>query len=617
MSTHKHIDRICVAAVIFSVLLTLVFMNGAALGIQAADSVIGYEDRLFDTSRVHTIEIVMDDWDSFIQTCENEQYSLCSVIIDKESYKNVAIRAKGNTSLTSVSSMDSERYSFKIEFDHYDSTKSYHGLDKLSLNNLIQDNTCMKDYLVYQLMGQFGVDAPLCSYVYITVNGEDWGLYLAVEGVEEAFLQRSYGSDYGELYKPDATQLGGGRGNGRNFDMDDFIDPAGGSDTQAQDAAGGREKRFRSDDSFDGAAPDGLSGFDSDAIQPPEGAHLPSAPENTDTGPWQDPQEFGQMDTGGAQASTAPDGDFGPGQMDPGGMGTDDVKLQYINDDPDSYPNIFDNAKTDVSDADQQRLIASLKSLSACEDLESVLDIDEVLRYFVVHNFVVNDDSYTGDMIHNYYLYEEDGTLSMIPWDYNLAFGAFGGGDATSAVNDAIDNVLTDRPMQAWIFSDERYTSMYHSLYAEFLCSANLSQRIDETYELIAPYIEKDPSKFCTYDEFESGVQTLKQFCALRVQSVQGQLNGTIPSTAEAQNEDSSSLISAGELQLSDMGAMTAGGAGGGKQGGSMPDHRDGGMPDNRDGGMPNGMEGSRQAPSPDDAAPDQTAQPQPNGPSG
>lgn len=105
--------------------------------------------------------------------------------------------------------MNSERYSFKIEFDQYDKNKSYYGLDKQCLNNIIQDNTYMKDYLTYQMMNKFGVDTPLCSYVYISVNGEDWGLYLAVEGVEEAFLKRNYGSDYGELYKPDSMSFGG------------------------------------------------------------------------------------------------------------------------------------------------------------------------------------------------------------------------------------------------------------------------------------------------------------------------------------------------------------------------------------------------------------------------
>ena len=225
MSTHKNFDRICVAVLIASLLLTALFMNGAALGLDAASRAMGYESRLFDPSRVHTLSIVIDDWEGFLDTCENEEYAACSVVIDSESYKNVGLRAKGNTSLTTVRSMDSDRYSLKLEFDHYETGKTYHGLDKLCLNNIIQDNTYMKDYLVYRMMGEFGVSAPLCSYVWITVNGEDWGLYLAVEGVEDSFLQRNYGSDYGELYKPDSQGFGGGGpGRGRDFRMSEFMD---------------------------------------------------------------------------------------------------------------------------------------------------------------------------------------------------------------------------------------------------------------------------------------------------------------------------------------------------------------------------------------------------------
>ena len=468
MSTHKYMDRICVAAVVLSLLVTLFFMNGEALGIQTAGKIIGYENRLFDTSRVHTIEIVMDDWEGFIETCQNEEYSSCNLVIDGESYKNVGIRGKGNTSLSSVAAMGSSRYSFKIEFDKYDSTKSYHGLDKISLNNLIQDNTMLKDYLTYQMMNAFGVPSSLSSFVYITVNGEDWGLYLAVEGVEEAFLQRNYGNDYGELYKPDSMSFGGGRGNGRNFDRNALAEQ--------------------------------------DTAQPP-----------SDTPP-------GEMDFG----------DFDPSARFAGGGGLSfgggsDVKLQYIDDDPDSYSNIFSSAKTDISKSDEARLIASLKALSSYENLEDVLDMDAVLRYFVVHNFVVNGDSYTGNMIHNYYLYEEDGKLSMIPWDYNLAFGTFQAGSAVSAVNDPIDEVLSDRPMQAWIFSDESYAQRYHKLYAEFLSTVDAAQIINDAYALIEDYVEKDPTKFCTYEEFETGVQVLRSFCALRQESVRGQLEGTIP----------------------------------------------------------------------------------------
>ena len=146
MSTHKHIDRICCAALALALLLTVLLANGEALGLQAASKVMGYENRLFNTSKVHTIDIVMDDWDSFIANCTSKEYSACSVVIDGEAYKNVGIRGKGNYSMR-IASYNSNRYSFKVEFDHYDSAKSYYGLDKLALNNISMDNTYMKDYL--------------------------------------------------------------------------------------------------------------------------------------------------------------------------------------------------------------------------------------------------------------------------------------------------------------------------------------------------------------------------------------------------------------------------------------------------------------------------------------
>lgn len=314
MSTHKHFDRKCLGVLAVTALLTILFVNAGNLGVKQASTVMGYEKKLFDTSAVHTINILMDDWDEFVQNCKSEEYFNCTLVIDNEAYKNVAIRGKGNTSLTQVESYGNNRYSFKVEFDHYDSTNTYYGLDKLCLNNIIQDNTYMKDYLTYQLMEEMGAASPLCSYTYITVNGEDWGLYLAVEGVEEAFLQRNYGNDYGELYKPDSMGMGGGMGNS-----------------------------------------------------------------------------------------------------------SDDILLKYIDDSAESYSNIFDNAKTDITEEDKTRLITALKNLSAGEALSDTVDIEEVIRYFVVHNFVLNSDSYTGSMIHNYYLYEKDGQLQMIPWDYNLS----------------------------------------------------------------------------------------------------------------------------------------------------------------------------------------------------
>lgn len=557
MSTSKHFNRICAVVMVLCLAVTLMLCFPDAVGIQAASKTLGYESRLFDTSYVHSIDIVTDDWDSFIENCESEEYSSCAVVIDGESYKNIAIRAKGNTSLSRVANYGNDRYSFKIEFDHYNDATTYHGLDKLCLNNIIQDNTYMKDYLCYTMMNYAGVSSPLCSFAYITVNGEDWGLYLAVEAVEDSFLERNYNGT-GNLYKPDSMSMGGGRGNGKDFDQEDF-------DFSKFD-------KFNAENSAETDTSDSTDTSSKTDFQPP------------------------QM------------GNFGGGKGDKGGfggMGSDDVKLVYTDDDFDSYSNIFDSAKTDITYSDKTRLINSLKVLNS-DDAASTVDVDAVIKYFAVHNFVCNFDSYTGSMIHNYYLYEKDGILSMIPWDYNLAFGGFvGGSDSTSMINFPIDSPVSggdtdSRPMLAWIFADEEYTELYHEALSEFIAnyfeSGYFEEEIDRVTALISPYVEKDPTKFCTYNEFTEGVAALKEFCTLRAESVRGQLDGTIPSTSDAQSEDSSALISGLSVSISAMGSMNVGGSKQDGDFGTPPDRNfgdfDGTPPempnsDNSDGQMP------------------------------
>ena len=65
--------------------------------------------------------------------------------------------------------------------------------------------------------------------------------------------------------------------------------------------------------------------------------------------------------------------------------------------------------------------------------------------------------------------------------------------------------------------------------------------------------------KFCTYEEFQTGVDVLKEFCLLRAESVSGQLDGTIASDSDGQAQNSSSLIDASALNISDMGSMEHG----------------------------------------------------------
>lgn len=618
MSTSRHIDKICIACISVTLILALVLVSLGKNGALPVSADMGYESRLFDTSRVHEIDVRMDDWNEFLETCENEEYRECSVVIDGETYKNVGIRAKGNTSLSSVKKYGNDRYSFKIEFDCYDPGISYYGLDKISLNNIIQDHTYMKDYLCYQMMNSFDVAAPLCSYAYITVNGEDWGLYLAVEAVEESFLERNYGNDYGELYKPDSMDMGGGRGNGGGFEMSEG-DSGSGEIPQGEENQGPEPPEEGVPQApQEGTAPDGGSGRPEGMEEPPgDMSQFPGGMEEPSEGmdqfsggmeeppgdvgqfpggmekPLGDKEEFpGGMEEFSGDMEELPEGNMPEGEIPetgnmpqtddipresnrpgnfPGndgmpGRDSKDVSLIYTDDSYESYSNIFENAKTDITDSDKDRLISSLKKLNEGTDIEETVDIEQVIRYFAVHNFVCNFDSYTGSMIHNYYLYEKDGQMAMIPWDYNLAFGGFESGtDAKGLINYPVDTPVSggeasSRPMLAWIFENEEYTEMYHEYFdrfiEEYFESGYFSVVMEEVSQMIAPYVEKDPTKFCTYEEFEAGIEALGKFCLLRAESIKGQIDGTIPSTNEGQKADSSALIEVEAVNIEDMGSM-------------------------------------------------------------
>lgn len=459
MLRHRHIDRLCIAVMALALALAALLMHGEALGLSPASAAPGYAARLFDRTRVHTVELLVDDWAGFLETAAGEAYTACTAVIDGEAFHHVGLRAKGNNSRRLTEQYGLDRYSLKLEFDHF-TFGSYHGLDKFSLDSAFQDNSYMKNWLAYDMMAHMGVPVPLCSYAFVRVNGADWGLFLAIEEPEEAFARRVYGPGHGQLYKPDYRSL------------------------NAENA---------------------------------------------------------------------------------------DVHLRYAGDDPAAYDNIFRNAKFDVSAADQARLIRALRVLSAGEDLETAVNVDQVLRYFVVQVFVVNLDSYLGRTGHNYFLYEEDGRISMLPWDYNLAFATYSLGmpdpvnDAALYINYPIDTpaageIMFKRPLYHNLMQHDEYFARYHAYFDQFIAtyfgSGYFSGFVARTRAMIAPYVERDPTAFCSYEDFLLGAETIERFCLLRAQSVRGQLEGDIPSTIRGQAEDTAARVGAGDVWLPDMGEI-------------------------------------------------------------
>ena len=573
MVTNKYITRIasvimaaavilCLMASLFSDKLQEVYGNNAVT--------MKYESKLFSTDQIMDIDILMDedDWNNMLENAISEEYYSCNVVVNGKTFYSVGIRPKGNTSLSSiVNDPDTDRYSFKLEFDHYIEGQTCYGLDKLILNNNYADATNMKEAIVYDMYQYLGVDASLYNYAKISVNGDYRGVYLALEAVEDSFMLRNYGTEDGNLYKPESMGIGGGvDGNGfpQKGEMPDGEDfPQKGEMPDGEDFPQKGEMPDGEDFPQKGEMPDGAD-F-------PQKGEMPDGEDFPQKGEMPDGEDFPQM-------GEAPNGEVADIKMGiMGGNGGAD--LNYTDDDLDSYSTIWDGEITDSDKKDHKRVVEALKNISEGTDLETYMDVDNILKYMAVHTFVVNDDSLSGTMAHNYYLYEYNGKLNILPWDYNLSFGGMSMGGkmggqslgATSVINDAIDTPFSITDFFNALLENEEYLEQYHGYLNELVEKYVNGSEFEKTYERIRSQIDdlvgNDPTAFYSYEEYEEAANMLIEVVQLRAKSVSGQLAGTIPSTDEGQQQDSSNLIDGSDIDLSVMGSFSGGGGGNEGQG--------------------------------------------------
>ena len=551
MLSSKHISKVSIALISVVLILcvfAMTFYDKLLPIVNTSGYSMEYQDKLFSTGEVLDINIIMDDakWDEMLQKAQQEVYYECDVIINGTIFRQVGIRPKGNTSLSSIANdPNNNRYSFKIEFDQFVDGQTCYGLDKLILNNCYADTTNMKEAIVYDMFQFLDVDASLYNYAKISVNSKYWGVYLALEAVEDSFMLRNYGMEKGYLYKPDSMNFGGG-GNKKQVGDNNFPTPP--------------EGGFQMPENF--------------------GNDIQNRPPTPDFGG--NVQEItGENKNGQGERRAFDKGNFGGGQRGGfggfGGMGGGS-NLNYTDDNLDSYQTIWNSKINDSSKADHKRVVKALKNVHGQTDIEKYIDVDQVLKYMAVHNFSVNDDSLSGSMSHNYYLYEANGQISILPWDYNLSLGGMHGGDATSVINDPIDELWRGTKLFDFVLQNEEYKARYHEYYNKLVNEYLYGGKFEETYNRIRTKIdslvETDPNSMYTYDEYLKGVEVLYDAVMLRAESIKGQLDGTIPSTAEAQSADSSKLVNASHLNLSDLGQFMMGGGPGGKRGDNrlMPD---------------------------------------------
>ncbi|MCC6461224.1 MAG: CotH kinase family protein [Saprospiraceae bacterium] len=194
----------------------------------------------------------------------------------------------------------------------------------------------------------------------------------------------------------------------------------------------------------------------------------------------------------------------------------ENASLMYLNDSPGCYSSFYEVD----DDASWKPLLNIIKVLNKDPDaVESVLDIDQTLWMHALNNVMVNLDSYTGSLSHNYYLWiDSTGVGHPLIWDLNMAFGGWRRNFSFEQMKDQelieyspvaeISNAK--RPLISKVLRTPLFRKIYiahlQTIVKEQLSSGRWLSEAQTMLKEIDPWVKKDSLKLYSYEDFQQSM---------------------------------------------------------------------------------------------------------------
>ncbi|WP_309641575.1 CotH kinase family protein [Flavobacterium sp.] len=159
-----------------------------------------FSQSFYDINTIQDIRIVFaeSNWDALLdaQAGSTEDYIPAqSVTINGTVFNNVGVKYKGNSTYNATR----VKNPFHIELDTYQN-QDYQGYTDIKLSNVYFDPSFLREPLSYSILRQY-MDAPLCNYANVYVNGTLIGLYVSSESISKKFVDNHFYSNNNALFK--------------------------------------------------------------------------------------------------------------------------------------------------------------------------------------------------------------------------------------------------------------------------------------------------------------------------------------------------------------------------------------------------------------------------------
>ncbi len=150
------------------------------------------------TAPLRTFKITVDAANLKMLQGEPKKYVRCTVTVGDKTYREVAIHLKG--AVGSFRNWD-DKPALTLNFDTFVKHQTYCGLDKLHLNNSVQDGGYLNEIACSELATAMGLPTARAAHALVELNGRKVGLYVLKEGYNGHFVERNFsGATGGNLY---------------------------------------------------------------------------------------------------------------------------------------------------------------------------------------------------------------------------------------------------------------------------------------------------------------------------------------------------------------------------------------------------------------------------------
>ena len=197
-----------------------------------------------------------------------------------------------------------------------------------------------------------------------------------------------------------------------------------------------------------------------------------------------------------------------------------------------SYNQSYD-PKTDLTDAQKQRIIALSRLVTKASDAEfaakigDFVDLDDFARYFAVLVWIANTDSLLQNGQNFYtYLHPDTNRMHFIAWDQDFSFG---NGSGRNNYGVPVFSPTGNSRFLARMYNVEAFRAKYLALMATYsdrlFLAERFTQQINEIAPAIRPSIQLEGEQWVgSFDAIASGRSGIVPFVTSRAASVKSEL---------------------------------------------------------------------------------------------